>query len=98
VSPALGVSGAAAPGSPGSTEENMTKHHGPGREPEPTEAFGGTAPMEVSQRPGREAAPAEDRPDETFGAGSAALPPRSLEDIPTATVAELLRMEPEQGR
>jgi len=74
----------------------MSKSHGPTREPEPTEAFGGTAPMEISQRPGREAAPAEDLPEETFGAGPAALPPRSLEGIPTATVAELLRLEPEQ--
>jgi hypothetical protein len=76
----------------------MSKSHGPIREPEPTEAFGGTAPMEVSQRPGREAAAAEDRPEETFGAGSAAMPPRSLEDIPTATVADLVRGQREPGR
>ncbi|MCG2620509.1 hypothetical protein LVY72_01125 [Arthrobacter sp. I2-34] len=76
----------------------MSKHHGPAREPDPTEAFGGTAPLEVDQRMGREAEHAEHRPEETYGAGSAALPPRSLEDIPTMTVAELVRIEPEPGR
>jgi hypothetical protein len=79
-------------------EENMSKHHGTAREPDPTEAFGGTAPLEVDQRPGREADHAEHRPEETLGAGSAALPPRSLEDIPTTTVAELVGTKPEQER
>ncbi|MFD1212043.1 hypothetical protein ACFQ36_08320 [Arthrobacter sp. GCM10027362] len=76
----------------------MPKSHTPAREPEPTEAFGGTAPMEVQQSPGREAAPADDRPEETFGAGSAALPPRNMEEIPHATVAEMIRIEREPGR
>jgi hypothetical protein len=79
-------------------EDNMHRSHSPAREPEPTEAFGGTAPMEVAARPGMEPARIPDRPEETLGAGSAAAPPRSLEDIPRVPVADLVREQREPGR
>ncbi|NKX53344.1 hypothetical protein [Arthrobacter mobilis] len=75
----------------------MSHPHRPAREPEPTEAFAGTAPMEVDQYPGSEAA-AEEHPEDAPGAGSAAVPPRSMEDIAHVTVAELLRRQNEPGR
>ncbi|NKX50880.1 hypothetical protein HER39_09935 [Arthrobacter deserti] len=76
----------------------MSRSHGPARDPDPTEAFGGTAPMEVDQRPGVEQAADEDRPEAMLGAGSAAMPPRGMEDVPTARVADMVRGQREPGR
>jgi len=77
----------------------MSRSHGPTREPEPTEAFGGTAPLEVSQKPGFEAVRIPDRPEETLGAAAfAAAPPRGMEEIPRTTVADLVREQRDEGR